>query len=93
MREAAELAGDRWVLLLTAALADGPRRFGDLAADVAAKYSINTVSGRLQLDQDEIRGVRGAYTGRYGVLEKHWLDFKANTVTGNVSVLHATVSA
>ena len=64
-----------------------------LAAEVAAKYSINTVSGRLQLDQDEIRGVRGAYTGRYGVLEKHWLDFKANTVTGNVSVLHATVSA
>ncbi|MFM9878384.1 MAG: DUF4097 family beta strand repeat-containing protein [Rhodoglobus sp.] len=64
-----------------------------LANDVAAKYSINTVSGRLQFDESEIRGVRGAYNSRYGTLDKSWLDFKANTVTGNVSVLHATVSA
>ena len=63
-----------------------------LASDVAAKYSINTVSGRLQLDDSEIRGVRGAYTGKYGTLEKHWLDFKANTVSGNISVLHAAVT-
>ncbi|MEP6482290.1 MAG: DUF4097 family beta strand repeat-containing protein [Rhodoglobus sp.] len=60
-----------------------------LAADVPAQYKINTVSGRLQLDQSEITGVRGGYTGRYGVLEKNWLEFKANTVSGNVSVLHS----
>jgi DUF4097 and DUF4098 domain-containing protein YvlB len=60
-----------------------------LAADVPAQYNVKTVSGRLQLDNSEIRGIRGAYTGRYGELDKRWLDFKANTVSGNISVLHA----
>jgi len=60
-----------------------------LAAGVAAQYRINTVSGRLQLDDSEITGVRGSYTGKYGELDKTWLDFKANTVSGNVSVLHS----
>ena len=60
-----------------------------LAADVPAQYKINTVSGRVQLDQSEIRGIRGGYTGRYGTLDKQFLEFKANTVSGNISVLHA----
>lgn len=60
-----------------------------LAADVPVQYRINTVSGRLQLDQTEITGVRGSYTSKYGALDKHWLEFRANTVSGNVSVLHA----
>lgn len=47
MREAAELAGDRWVLLLVAALADGPRRFGDLAADVEG-IAPNVLTDRLR---------------------------------------------
>jgi hypothetical protein len=64
-----------------------------LAAEVATRYTINTVSGRLQLDDSEIRGVRGGYSGKFGTLEKNWLDFKANTVSGNISVLHAKVSA
>lgn len=34
LQEAAEIAGDRWVLLALAALGNGPRRFGDLAADI-----------------------------------------------------------
>jgi DNA-binding HxlR family transcriptional regulator len=34
LREAAEIAGDRWMLLALGALADGPRRFGDLIADL-----------------------------------------------------------
>jgi DNA-binding HxlR family transcriptional regulator len=34
LQEAAEIAGDRWVLLTLAALGEGPRRFGDLAADL-----------------------------------------------------------
>jgi DUF4097 and DUF4098 domain-containing protein YvlB len=59
-----------------------------LEAETPVKYRINTVSGRLQLDQSDIRGVRGSYEGRFGVLEERWLDFKANTVSGNVSVLH-----
>ncbi|MCU1441287.1 MAG: hypothetical protein JWP85_2284 [Rhodoglobus sp.] len=60
-----------------------------LAADVPAQYKINTVSGRVQLDQSEIRGIRGGYTGRYGTLDKQFLEFKANTVSGNISVLHS----
>ena len=59
-----------------------------LDADVPVSYTINTVSGRLQLDDSEISGVRGRYTGKFGVLDGRWLDFRANTVTGHVSVLH-----
>ena len=60
-----------------------------LAPGIPAQYRINTVSGRLQLDDSEIRGVRGSYTGKYGTLDQTWLEFKANTVSGNVSVVHA----
>ena len=59
-----------------------------LANGVAAQYKINTVSGRIQLDDSEISGVRGSYTGKYGTLDKQWLEFKANTVSGSISVLH-----
>jgi hypothetical protein len=60
-----------------------------LAPEVAAEYTVNTVTGRMQLDDSQITGVRGAYTGHYGVLEGSWLRLSANTVSGNVSVLHA----
>lgn len=60
-----------------------------LVADVPAQYKINTVSGRIQLDDSELTGVRGGFTGRYGTLDKKWLEFRANTVSGSVSVLHA----
>lgn len=60
-----------------------------LAAQAPARYRINTVSGRLHIDESEISGVHGGYTGRYGTLDKKWLEFAANTVSGNVSVLHA----
>jgi DUF4097 and DUF4098 domain-containing protein YvlB len=63
-----------------------------LRPGVPAQYRINTVSGTLQLDDAEITGVRGSYTGRFGVLEKKWLEFRANTVSGNISVLHAVSS-
>ena len=60
-----------------------------LAAGVPAQYKINTVSGRLQLDDSSVSGVRGNYTSKYGELDNRWLEFRANTVSGNVSVLHA----
>jgi len=60
-----------------------------LAPGTPAQYRINTVTGRLQLDDSEITGVRGSYSGKYGVLDKSWLEFTANTVNGNISVLHA----
>lgn len=60
-----------------------------LAPGVPAQYRVNTVSGKLQLDDSEIKGVRGQYTGKFGTLDAHWLDFKANTVSGAINVLHA----
>ena len=60
-----------------------------LAPGAAAKYTINTVAGRIHLDDSEISGVRGSFTGKYGSLEKSWTEFRANTVSGDVSVLHA----
>jgi DUF4097 and DUF4098 domain-containing protein YvlB len=59
-----------------------------LESGFGAQYRINTVTGRLQLDDSEITGVRGSYTGKYGSLDRSWLEFKANTVSGNVAVLH-----
>jgi hypothetical protein len=59
-----------------------------LAPGTPAQYRINTVSGKLQLDDSAISGVRGSFTGKYGSLDGSWLEFKANTVSGNVSVLH-----
>jgi hypothetical protein len=58
-----------------------------------ADYRISTVGGRIQLDDSEIRGVRGTYSGRYGTLERSWLDFRANTVGGNIAVLHTAAPA
>jgi DUF4097 and DUF4098 domain-containing protein YvlB len=60
-----------------------------LEPGVPAQYKISTVSGKLQLDDSSISGVRGSYTGKYGSLDGSWLEFRANTVSGNVSVLHA----
>ena len=59
-----------------------------LDADAPASYTINTVTGKLQLDQAEIRGVRGRYSAKYGELDSRWLDLRVNTVSGDISVLH-----
>ncbi|HEY4224358.1 MAG TPA: DUF4097 family beta strand repeat-containing protein [Pseudolysinimonas sp.] len=61
-----------------------------LDAGVAVSYTANTVSGRLQFDDTEISGVHGRYASKYGDLDGRWLDFRANTVSGNVSVVHTT---
>ncbi len=63
-----------------------------LEPGVPAQYKINTVNGSLHLDDATITGVRGGYTGTFGALDKRWLEFRANTVSGNVSVLHAVSS-
>jgi hypothetical protein len=59
-----------------------------LAGDQATDYRISTIGGRIQLDDSEITNIRGTYNGKYGKLEHSWLDFRANTVSGNVTVLH-----
>jgi DUF4097 and DUF4098 domain-containing protein YvlB len=54
-----------------------------------AEYRINTVNGRVQLDGDVVSGLRGSYIGKFGSLERSFLELRANTVSGNVVVLHA----
>jgi DUF4097 and DUF4098 domain-containing protein YvlB len=63
-----------------------------LEAGVAAAYTIATVSGRLQLDDTNVRSIRGRFTGKYGDLEGRWTDLRVNTVSGDVSVLHAAAA-
>lgn len=60
-----------------------------LAPGTPAQYKINTVGGKVQLDDAEIKGVHGQYTGKYGTLDAKWLDFRANTVSGRINVMHA----
>ena len=46
--------GDRWTLLVVAALLDGPRRFGELAADVPG-VATNVLTARLRdLERDGV---------------------------------------
>jgi hypothetical protein len=63
-----------------------------LEPQVASQYKINTVSGRLQLDGAEFIGVQAGYTGKFGALDRSFLTFRANTVSGSVSVLHAVAA-
>ena len=37
----------------------------------------------------EVKGARGSFKGKFGHLEGRWTDVRINTVTGDVSVLHA----
>ncbi|MEN9620007.1 MAG: hypothetical protein RL499_200, partial [Actinomycetota bacterium] len=59
-----------------------------LDAGVPAQYSISTATGKLQLDDAQISGVKGQYTGRYGQLAGSFTEVRANSVTGDVSVVH-----
>ncbi|MBX0299501.1 DUF4097 domain-containing protein [Cryobacterium sp. 1639] len=67
-----------------------------LGAEVATRYRLNTVSGTLQLDNQTIRGTLGkGYEGTTGELSGSWLDLRAKSVSGNISVVRrapATVS-
>jgi DUF4097 and DUF4098 domain-containing protein YvlB len=55
----------------------------------SAEYRVNTVNGRIQLDDLQVVGVHGSYTGKFGSLERSFLEFRVNTVSGNVTVLHS----
>src|SRR5437588_1952278 len=47
LSEALAIVGDRWTLLVVAALLDGPRRFGELQAEIAS-IAPNVLSQRLR---------------------------------------------
>jgi hypothetical protein len=59
-----------------------------IGAEVPTRYKINTVSGTLQLDNQTIRGTLGkGFDGTTGDLNGAWLDLRANSVSGNISVV------
>ncbi|GAA2244360.1 DUF4097 family beta strand repeat-containing protein [Herbiconiux moechotypicola] len=65
---------------------------GDLTVrfeeSVAARYNVNSVSGTLQLGPSTIKGLRGGgYNGTTGELDGAWTEFRANSVSGNISVV------
>ena len=63
-----------------------------LSPDHAVQYRISTASGKLRFDDREVRGVRGSYAETYGTLEGRWLEFKVNTVSGAINVLHGVTA-
>lgn len=65
-----------------------------LGADVATRYRLNTVSGAIQLDGKTIKGTLGkGYEGTEGALDGTWLDLKANSVSGHISVVRRATQA
>ncbi|MGH9191931.1 MAG: winged helix-turn-helix transcriptional regulator, partial [Acidimicrobiales bacterium] len=63
LAEAAERIGDRWSLLVVAALLSGPRRFGDLLADLDG-IAPNILSNRLARLESEGLVVGEPYSRR-----------------------------
>jgi DUF4097 and DUF4098 domain-containing protein YvlB len=65
-----------------------------LGTEVAARYRLNTVTGRLQLDDQTIRTTFGkGYEGSSGQLDGSWLELQANSVSGDISVVRRSASA
>jgi hypothetical protein len=59
----------------------------DLGA--GARYRVNTVTGTLHIDESEFKGVLGKGFERIvGELAGQWLDLGANSVSGNITVMH-----
>jgi DNA-binding HxlR family transcriptional regulator len=63
LAEALALVGDRWTLLIVAALLEGPRRFGDLQADVDG-IAPNVLTQRLRTLTQHGLVIASAYTER-----------------------------
>ena len=63
-----------------------------LDADVRIEYAITTASGRLQLDDHHEGRVRGRWTGVGGPEDGIRVPFRVNSVSGNVSVVHAALA-
>jgi hypothetical protein len=57
---------------------------------VGARYRINTVSGRMQLDSALLHGPAGkGFSGTTGTLDGSWVDITVNSVSGDVSVFRS----
>lgn len=57
---------------------------------LGARYHVNTVSGRVQLDNMTVVGGMGkGYTGTSGVLDGTWVEININSVSGDAAVLRS----
>lgn len=63
LSDALERVGDRWTLLVVAALLDGPRRFGDLQAELGG-IATNVLTQRLRRLEQEMLVVGQPYQRR-----------------------------
>ena len=65
-----------------------------VGADLAIKYHLNTVSGTLQLDDQTIKGTFGkGYESSTGPLDGSWLELRANSVSGDISIVRRASTA
>jgi len=61
-----------------------------LSGHGGCRYVVNTVSGKLQLDETSVSGLFGrGYSGTTGSADGSWADIRVNSVSGNVSVLRS----
>ena len=61
---------------------------------IGARYQVNTVSGKMQLDSAFMRTSPGrTISGTTGTLDGSWVELNANSVSGSVSVLRSTPAA
>jgi DUF4097 and DUF4098 domain-containing protein YvlB len=57
---------------------------------IGARYRVNTVSGKMQLDNATIFSSPGrTHTGTAGTFDGSWVDINVNSVSGNVAVLRS----
>ena len=63
--------------------------------DQDAKPTVVSIDrdGGLFIDDAQISGVKGQYTGRYGELAGSFTEVRANSVSGDVSVVHTVRGA
>jgi len=60
---------------------------------VGARYRVNTVSGKVQLDNVTVVGGMGkGYTGTSGTLNGSWVEISVNSVSGDAAVLRSAAS-
>jgi predicted membrane protein len=61
---------------------------------IGARYRVNTVSGRVQLDNMTVVGGMGkGYTGTSGTLDGRWVDITVNSVSGDAAVLRSATAS
>lgn len=64
-----------------------------LDAGIPASYAVSTVGGSVRLEGRTIHGLKGRYTESTGDLSGRWVDLRANTVGGDITVLRRGAEA